>query len=121
MDKEVLSRATRGVMNILKYFNVIEGEIEKNPEQMIIGNRKLIRHQVGGLYVPSVGFESLNTIVPKGTLLGRTISPYTLETVEEFRADFDLTILILFKTVHTRVYPGDYAFIFGDVSTRRGE
>lgn len=119
MDSEVLERTTEGVLNILKRYGVIKGEIKKNPDQILIGDRKLQRHEAGGLFIPAIGLAQLNSVVDKGMLLGRTISPYTFETIEEFRAPFEKTILILFKTCHTRVYPGDYAFIFGDMGTRK--
>jgi predicted deacylase len=118
MDPATLERTTEGVLNILKHYGIVDGEIRRNPGQLVIGDRTLIRHNSGGLFVPCLGRSALNTIVEKGTLLGRTISPYTMETMEEFRAPFDRTILIMFKTCHTRVYPGDYAFIFGDLGTR---
>jgi predicted deacylase len=105
------------VQNVMKATGMLPGEPEVERDQRILGDRTLVRHKEGGLFLPAVDYRGLGQTVPKGTLVGRVISPYTFEVLEEIRAPFDPTVLIMVREMFSRVYPGDYAFIFGDGSS----
>jgi predicted deacylase len=116
-DPEVLRRGVRGVRNVMKVVGMLAGEPELEEDQVVLGDRTLVRHQEGGLFLPAIDYSSLGQTVPKGTLVGRVISPYTFEVLEEIVTPFEPTLLIMIRGLFSRVYPGDYAFIFGDGSS----
>ena len=116
-DPEVLRRGVRGIYNIMKVTGMLAGEPELEKNQCVLGDRTLVRHKEGGLYLPTIDYSRLGQTVPKGTLVGRVISPYTFEVLEEIVTPFEPTLLIMIRGLFSRVYPGDYAFIFGDGAT----
>jgi hypothetical protein len=52
-------------------------------------------------------------------VLGRVISPYTFETLEELRAPFERSLVVLLRPALTRVNPGDYAYMLADAGEMR--
>jgi len=63
------------------------------------------------------GVERLGEQVPKGTVLGRVVSPYTFQTLEVVEAPFDPSIIVLTRERFTKVDPGDYGFMVADGAT----
>jgi hypothetical protein len=59
------------------------------------------------------------TEIPQGTLLGRVVSPYTYETLEEFRAPYTRNVLVLLRQGITGVNPGDYGYMLGNLEGAR--
>jgi uncharacterized protein len=53
----------------------------------------------------------------RGTLLGVTRNPQTFEVLEEFRAPFERTLLVLVRGAVSKVHAGDYAYMLGDAGT----
>jgi hypothetical protein len=68
---------------------------------------------------PQIGLEQLGKEVAGGTLLGRVISPYTFETLEEIRAPFDRGVMILLRGGMMRVQPGDYGYMVANLDSAR--
>ncbi|MBX3560143.1 MAG: succinate dehydrogenase, partial [Chelatococcus sp.] len=50
----------------------------------------------------------------KGTVLGRVVSPYTFEILDEIKAPFDKTEVMMIRNRISKVHPGEYAYIIGD-------
>lgn len=116
-DPAIVDRSVKGVHNIMRTLGMIPGKAARNSHQRVIGDRTLVRHRHGGVFIPTLGFARLGATVSGGTRLGVVKDPYTGELLEEYLAPFDETILIMLRGVFGRVYPGDYAFIFGDAAT----
>ncbi len=111
--------AIRGVNNILKYKGMIPGKPDLPKEQIVIRDkqRPLLRARNGGWFVPGVDVSQLNNPVPKGTVLGKIVNPYTFEEVEVLRAPCEETIPLMMKTLPSVMYPGDYTYIVGEGKT----
>lgn len=116
-DATVLERSVAGVHNVMRALGMLPGAPARNPRQAVIGDRKLVRHLQGGAFIPAVSFDQLGAVVPRGTLVGAVRDPHTYKLLEEYRAPFDETILIMIRGLFGRVFPGDYAYIFGDAAT----
>lgn len=116
-EDAVLDRSVGGVKNVMRALNMLDGPVQTNPNQRVIGDRKLVRHLQGGVFVPAVGFDKLKAVIAKDTLVGQVRDANTYELLEEYRAPYDRTILIMIRGVFGRVFAGDYAYIFGDEST----
>jgi predicted deacylase len=106
-------------MNVLKQLGMIDGEIVRPPQQTIVSEMAVIRPRVGGMLYPEIGLDQLGKEVRGGTLLGRVLSPYTFETLEEIRAPFDLGYMILLRGGMMRVNPGDYGYMVANAQTAR--
>lgn len=115
--RSIIERSVDGVHNVMRALDMIDGDVTRHPGQVVIGDRLLVRHQQGGIFQPVLGFDEIGRQVPQGTLAGVVRDPYTNEVLEEYRAPYAKTILIMLRGIFGRVYPGDYGYIFGDGDT----
>ncbi len=106
-----LERGLRGIWNVMKYLEMIPGEPIVPQKQTVVTEMRVIRPHFGGLLYPGVKFPDIGTIVPRDTLLGTVISPYTFEVLEEIRTPFERGLMILLRPTITKVHPGDYAYM----------
>lgn len=116
-DDRYLQRGVDGVMNVLRKLGVIPGEVQPASEQTLLTKMQILRPRHGGILQPAVHADQLGMSVDKGTLLGKTLNPQTFEVLEEFKAPFDQTHLVLVRSVLSKVHPGDYAYMLGDLGT----
>lgn len=116
-DDAYLSRGVKGVQNALRRLGASPGEVEAAPKQTLLTKMKLLRPRHGGILYPEVRADRLGEAVAEGTLLGYTLDAQTFERLEEFRAPFRDTHLVLVRGVISKVHPGDYAYMLGDLSS----
>ena len=119
LDAHYIEHGVRGVLNVLKQLAMLDGEVVKPAHQTIVTEMAVIRPRVGGVLYPEVGLDQLGQEVPGGTLLGRVVSPYTFETLEEIRSPFDRGYMILLRGGMMRVNPGDYGYMVANAGTAR--
>jgi len=105
-----------GVTNVMKHLGMIEGELKLPPRQISIRPELNLRPSHGGLLVTNFGVEALGTVVPKGTVLGTVVSPYSFETLEEIVAPFEQSLLTATTAGQpfTKVLPGEFGYIVAD-------
>lgn len=116
-DDDYLRRGVEGVLNALRHLGSIPGEAVRAPAQTLLTKMKILRPRHGGILVPEISAERLGEAVPEGTLLGRTRDAQTFEVLEEYRAPFPETQLVLVRGAISKVHPGDYAYMLGDLSS----
>ncbi|HEV7663766.1 MAG TPA: succinylglutamate desuccinylase/aspartoacylase family protein [Chloroflexota bacterium] len=119
LDGHYIEHGVRGVRNVLKQLGMLQGDVERPIEQTIVTEMAVIRPRLGGMLHPQIGLEQLGKEVAGGTLLGRVISPYTFETLEEIRAPFDRGVMILLRGGMMRVQPGDYGYMVANLDSAR--
>jgi predicted deacylase len=117
LDGHYLDHGVRGVMNVLKQLNMIDGEVVRPPVQTIVTEMAVVRPRMGGVLYPEIRLDQLGQEVRGGTLLGRVMSPYTFETLEEIRAPFERGYMILLRGGMMRVNPGDYGYMVANADT----
>lgn len=117
LDRKYIERGVTGVMNALKVSGVIPGEVLPAPRQTLLHDMKIVRPTFGGILMPEFDASQLGQAVQGGTLLGTMVDPQTFEVLEEFRAPFDQTHLVLVRPTPSRTHAGDYAYMLGDLST----
>jgi len=113
-NDEYLARGLRGVYNVMQHLGMIPGKPEVPPSVKIVTDMRVLRTHFGGLLYPGVTLKDIGQIVPKHTLLGSVINPYTFETLEELRSPFERGLMILLRGAITKVHPGDYAYMIAD-------
>jgi predicted deacylase len=118
LTRSVPEVGVTGVTNIMKYFKMLPGEIRRPTAQIKVEPELNLRPSHGGLLVSETGPHDLGSVLPKGALLGRVISPYSFKVMEEIRAPFDQNLLTAtpYKKPFTKVHPGDYAYIVSDLA-----
>jgi hypothetical protein len=117
VDTRYIERGARGVYNVLKYLDMLDGELELPASQTVVKEMVVIRPKTGGVLYPEVLLDQLGRVVPGGTVLGRVVSPYTFEELEVITAPFEKSLMILLRGAITRVNPGDYAYMVANMET----
>ena len=117
LDKDIIRTSVRGVFNVMKNKGMLEGKPEVEHDQYLVKDRPLLRPQRGGMFYPLAGPEKLNETVPKGTPIAEIRNPRTLEVIETIYAPCTETVFLMLRGFMTKVHPGDYAYILGDLST----
>src|SRR5690606_33039905 len=94
--------------NVMKGLGMLEGAPEL-PERYLIYERvQRVNPRVGGLLLPSNTTETFGRLVQAGELLGRVVSPFTFEVLEELRAPFEGYLAYWARSYPLR--PGDWAY-----------
>ena len=93
LDAHYVEHGVRGVFNVLRHLGMIDGEVVKPPSQTIVTEMAVVRPRFGGVLYPEIGLDQLGK-EGRGTLLGRVVSPYSFETLEEIRSPFERGYMI---------------------------
>ncbi len=116
-DDDYVVRGIAGVCNALTKLGSLPGEVVAAPEQTLLTEMAIIRPRHGGILYPEIKASSLGMEVPQGTLLGTVRDAQTFEVLEEIHAPFERTHLVLVRSVISKVHPGDYAYMLGDLGS----
>jgi len=108
----------RGILNVMKYLGMLDGSQELPPKQYVLDQIVTIRPTHGGLLYSELPLDSMGKTIGKGTLVGRVVSPYTFETLEELRSPFE-GIIILLRPPITRIIPGEHVVMMANIAGAR--
>ncbi|HUA83464.1 MAG TPA: M14 family metallopeptidase [Bryobacteraceae bacterium] len=113
---QYIARGVRNIRNMLRQAGMLEGEVETRSGQIALDELKVIRPRNGGLCYPA-GDHRPGTAWPRGTKLAEIVSMRTFETIEEMETPFEHNVMVLHRNCVTRVNPGDYVFMVGNMAT----
>ena len=116
-DLYYVEKGVKAVLNMLKLKKAIDGEPEKRDDQIMISHIAHVNPHHGGLFVPALTYDVMNTIVEGKVVLGRVYNPMTLELLEEIRAPYEKNLMILMRGNINRIIPGDFTFMIGDLDS----
>lgn len=114
---EHLERAVSGTLNTLRAVGMLPGEAAKTEGQVVVTSLTTVRPATGGSLLSEFTSRQLGVEVAGGTLLGTVVSPYDSTVLEELRAPFERSILVLTRERVTSVNPGDFGFMVADAAT----
>ncbi len=72
---------------------------------------QVLRPSQGGVFKPAVDHTQIGSLVPEGTLLGSLVDPATFATLEEFRAPYPQTALLLLRPTLARIEAGAMTYV----------
>ncbi|MGH9196118.1 MAG: succinylglutamate desuccinylase/aspartoacylase family protein, partial [Acidimicrobiia bacterium] len=110
-----VQRGITGLANILKTLKMLPGDPVPPPKQTVLNEIAILRPHHGGLLLPEV--TDLGIEVTHGQILGRIVSPYSLEELEVVRCPFNRGIMVLTQRTANVVEPGIYGYMIGDLET----
>lgn len=111
MQEGFLELSMQRVRNFLCGLGMLPGEPELPEKQLLMTERYLVRMDHGGVFVPAVGIEALSTIVDGGTLLGTVYDFNSMEVLQEVRAPYEKSAILMSRPGMSLVNPGDYGYI----------
>ncbi len=98
----------RGIRNVMRLLGMEDGTIERPERYLAYETIQRVNPRNGGYLRPERRRDEFGRPVAAGELLGRVISPFTFETVEELRAPTDG--YLGYWARNYPVHPGDWAF-----------
>jgi len=110
-----VARGIAGLLNILRTLEVLPGPVAPPPPQMVLREIVTLRPRHGGLLLPEV--TELGGEVRGGQVLGRVVSPYSMEELEVIRCPVDRGVVVLTHLVPSVVEPGIFGFMIGNLAT----
>jgi predicted deacylase len=117
-QKPYVERGLAGLLNMLRQLGIMDGEVVPPPKQTVVRAIKTVRPTQGGLLETLA--PSLGQTIKRGQVLGRIVSPYTFEVLEEIPTPYDNGVMILSHLSRNLVEAGDYAYMVGDLDGSEG-
>ncbi len=114
LDEGYFEKAYQDLLNMLRVVEVVKGKPDLSRARIVVKKGSSLRPKHGGTFEPVCGAEIIGTSVRKGTVLGRVVSPYSFEVLDEIVAPFDKTEIMQVRNRISKVHPGEYAYIIGD-------
>ncbi len=111
MPDGFLDLSVQRVRNFLAGLGMIEDAPVLPERQLQMRERVLVRMDHGGLFLPALGIESLARTVDGGTLLGTVVNPHSMEVLQEVRAPYEKSAILMGRPGLSLVNPGDYGYI----------
>jgi len=116
--KAYVDKGVSGVLNMLRYKKMIDGEALKHEDQIMITHIAHVNPHHSGMFVPNQSYDSITKIIKgKGEILGRIYNPMTLELLEEIKTPYEENLMILMRCDYNRILAGDFTFMIGDLSS----
>lgn len=108
-----VERTVEGMLNQLRYLGAIAGDVKPNPRQVVVKELVGIRPKHGGWLEPLS--PANGEVIRGGQLLGRVVSPYDFELIEEIPTPFENGIMVMQHLTRNLVEAGDYGFMVGNL------
>jgi predicted deacylase len=117
MQEGYLDLSIQRVRNFLCGLGMVDDVPVFPAKQLQMRERVLVRMDHGGIYIPEVGIEALSTVIPGDTVLGRIVNPHSFEVLQEVRAPYAESAILMMRPSLSHVNPGDYGFIISRADT----
>lgn len=108
-----IKRTVDGVINMLRTIGAIPGDPWDNPKQIVVNELAGIRPTQAGWLEPLA--PANGDVIKGGQLLGRVVSPYDFEVIEEIPTPFENGVMIMQHLTRNLVASGDYGFMVGNL------
>jgi uncharacterized protein len=105
MIDETIEPAVECVLNVLRYLNMIDGDLVLPDHQIEVDNYVVYRSLSGGFYIQEPEVK-LGASVTKGQVLGRVVDPVTSEVMETCTAP--VNGIIISRRIKMPINPGGY-------------
>ena len=118
-DAALVDRGVAAVRRALAHLGMTAEPAPGPVRQVVFDEMAWLRPRAGGMLYPAVGIDRLGTVLDADELLGRVVSPLTYDVLEELRSPFARGRLVLLRASLSRVNPGDFAYMVGNVDSER--
>lgn len=108
-----------GVLNIMKLLGMLPGKPVVPAQQVIVSPETRCLPAAGGILFPEVNRRDIGRVLGGGTVLGRIVSPFTFEVLEEIKTPYARSLLLSARPgiPVAKVNPGDQCFHVADFDT----
>jgi predicted deacylase len=115
-EEKWAQRLATGLRRALAVCGVLKPDASISPPSKAIPVKPttVLRPSQGGILKPGVDHTKIGTLVPEGTLLGSLVDPATFEIIEEFRAPFGQTAMLLLRPTMARLEAGAMTYVVSE-------
>ena len=107
-EESWLNQNLDGIRNVMIHTGMLEGILDLPEKYLLWRKRWRVNPSVGGYLLPAIPPSDLMRKVSKGELLGRVVSPYTFEVLEELTAPGEGIVTYTARDYPVR--PGDWGY-----------
>lgn len=93
-------KIANGLKRSLSDVGIIQLEKSKYDKQTLskrVGPSKVLRPNIGGVFIPIIQEEIVGTVIKRGTPMGKIVDSVTMDCIQEFTAPFDATAVLLLR------------------------
>ena len=110
-------RASQGLRRALAACGILKPDLslpKPKHQAILVKPTRVLRPSRGGLLLPTVDHTRIGTLVEESTLLGTLVDPVTFEVLEEFRAPYRQTALLLLRPTMARLEGGAMTYVVSE-------
>lgn len=112
-----IRQCLKGIENVMILLGMMDGQVDYAQKQTVIKDMCVLRPRNGGIFVPSAGIETINTVISKEDVLGEVYSPYTFALLETFHGIYEKNMMLLLRPEICEIEAGDFTYILGNMDT----
>lgn len=115
-EGEWADKIADGLYRALATVRIIEPKAPLKPlaPPIRVKSTTVLRPTIGGIFIPEIDASKVGTVVPKDTLLGRMIHPMTQAVIEEFRAPYEQTAIMLLRPFVAQLEGGAMTYVISE-------
>lgn len=112
-ERHWAQKIAQGLSRALGLIGAVAADLAPPPVNppIAVSGTTVLRPAQGGIFLPALDATHIGTTVKKNTLLGRLHHPATFAILEEFRAPFDSTALLLLRPFVAQVETGAMTYV----------
>ena len=112
-ERRWAGKIAQGLLRALCALGLVDAALAPAPAEapIAVGGTTALRPAQGGIFQPTLAAGHVGSIVRRGALLGCLRHPATFATLEEFRAPFDETALLLLRPFMAQVEAGAMTYV----------
>jgi uncharacterized protein len=104
-------KIARGLIRCLGTTGVINRRSPVNDVSTKVGDILTLRPSRGGVFIPILKSKDVGKVVEKGTVLGHLCDSATFKVLEEFKAPYEWTAILLLRPYITKIEQGAMTFV----------
>ncbi len=117
-ERQWAQKIADGLLRALCHCGAVDKRLAPPPPAapLAVSGTSVLRPAQGGIFVPALDATHIGTLVTKGTLLGQLHHPATFAVLEEFRAPFEETALLLLRPFVAQLEAGAMTYVVSQPS-----
>ena len=117
-ERQWAQKIADGLLRALCHCGAVDKRLAPPPPAapLAVSGASVLRPGQGGIFVPALDATHIGTLVTKNTLLGQLHHPATFAVLEEFRAPFEETALLLLRPFVAQLEAGAMTYVVSQPS-----
>ena len=117
-ERQWAGKIAAGLLRALCLLGLLDADLAPEPQKppIAVSATSVLRPAQGGIFLPALDAAHIGTVVEQGRLLGQLRHPATFALLEEFRAPFPETALLLLRPFMAQLEAGAMTYVVAQPS-----